>query len=71
MGMDKSPCMNCSPKERYEACHDSCKKYLTWKEKKDALREKIFAESKTYAIWDRKTLNRVEKIKKPSGRRRK
>lgn len=66
-----APCMNCKPEDKYEACHDHCEKYLKWKANNDALREKLFAASKTYAIWDRKTQNKVERIKKSSGRRRK
>lgn len=68
--MEKSPCTTCPKEEKYEACHDSCFKFLDWKRKKDAIREKIFAKEKTYAIFNQKTKNRIEGIHKSSGRKK-
>lgn len=39
MMKDMAPCKGCT--DRYEACHGKCERYLSWKKRHDALREKI------------------------------
>lgn len=30
--MSDCPCNGCVPPKRHEACHDSCKEYIVWKQ---------------------------------------
>jgi hypothetical protein len=30
--MNDCPCHGCVPPKRHEACHDSCKEYIVWKQ---------------------------------------
>ena len=56
----KAPCKNCDKREI--GCHSSCRDYISYKEKADALREKInFEKAKHYGsryFSDKKTITR-------------
>ena len=61
---NKTPCKNCPPEVRPEACHVTCEKYISWKKEHDELREKMHEQKNQYTIYSRKIQNHIEKIRK-------
>lgn len=59
-----APCKNCPKKEKYEGCHDHCKKFLKWKVEKDSLTEKKRKKNNLYSIWPVRQRNKYERIRK-------
>lgn len=64
-----APCKNCQRDAKKVGCHASCKEYISWKKKLDEMNLTIERNRKNYAIWDTKTMNRIQKVK-PTNRKR-
>lgn len=47
---DHCPCDGC--RDRHQACHDRCERYIAWKYKRSEVLGKIRAERETYTDHD-------------------
>ena len=65
-----APCKNCQRENKKVGCHASCEHYISWKKDLDETNLSMERKRKNYAIWDTKTMNRIERIKKSNGRKR-
>ena len=65
--MVNPPCKNCQ--ERKMLCHSSCEKYLEYKKKNDALKEKIYEAKRVENLAREAEHNRVQKIMRRRGSR--
>lgn len=46
--MNKSPCMSCPDEKKYEACHDTCEDYISWKKERNKIVKKEKEDKRQY-----------------------
>lgn len=46
--MNKSPCTFCPYEKKFEACHDTCKDYIYWKQEREKVIQKEKEDKRQY-----------------------